>query len=171
MIAFEALAGVYVLMLVELWRSLTNERRLRARGAIEPPDDVHATMAWVYPSTFLAMAIEGALIGPPPRWVAIAGAAVFVAGKSLKAWAIASLGDRWSFRVLVLPGAPLVRSGPYARLRHPNYVGLIGELLGFALFVGAPIAGPASLVCFGALLRRRIAVEERAIGLVAPPRS
>jgi methyltransferase len=91
------------------------------------------------------------------------GAVTLVAAKLLKFWAIASLGDRWTFRVLIVP-EPLVATGPYAFVRHPNYIAVIGELLGFALLVGAPVAGAVSLVGFGALLRRRIAVEERALG-------
>lgn len=168
MIVLTALAGVYALMLVEWRRSLANERALRASGAYEPPGDVHRTMAWAYPATFLAMAVEGAVSGPPAPVVVIAGAAVFIAAKALKIWAIASLGGRWTFRVLVLPHAPLVHAGPYAHLRHPNYAGVLGEIAGFALGVGAPLTGLASLAGFGALLLKRIAIEERAIGLRPP---
>jgi methyltransferase len=88
-----------------------------------------------------------------------------VLSKSLKAWAIASLGYRWTYRVFVLPGAPLVSHGPYAFLRHPNYVAVLGELVSMALLVGARLTGPVSLLFFGFLLRRRIAAEERALGL------
>lgn len=171
MIALAALAVVYALMLVEWRRSLANERALRAGGAREPPADVHRTMAWAYPASFLAMTIEGAWSGPPAAAVAVTGAGVFIAAKALKAWAIVSLGGRWTFRVLVLPDAPLVHAGPYAYLRHPNYVGVLGELAGFAVGAGAPLAGLASLVVFGALLLKRVAVEERAIGLRPPPSS
>ena len=80
-----------------------------------------------------------------------------------KARAIASLGPRWTFRVLVVPGAPLVAHGPYAWMRHPNYVGVMGELAGLALLAGAPATGPLSIALFALLLRRRIAVEEAAL--------
>ena len=89
------------------------------------------------------------------------GIAVFLAGKLLKWWAILSLGRFWSFRVLVLPGAPLVTSGPYRLMRHPNYVGLMGEIAGVALMMRAPFTGVVSAVVFGALLVARIRVEER----------
>src|SRR5690606_27947037 len=109
---------------------------------VEPPGDVYRTMQWAYPLAFVAMAIEGALFGPAPGASTLAGAAVFVLGKALKVWAIVSLGRRWTFRVLVLPGAPLVAHGPYAFLNHPNYVGVAGELAGMALLVGARVSGP-----------------------------
>jgi methyltransferase len=100
---------------------------------------------------------------PEPSATTLAGAVVFVAAKALKYWAIASLGRRWSFRVLVLPGAPLVGHGPYAVFRHPNYVGVMGELVGMALLTGAPVSGLVSTVLFAGLLWRRIRVEERAL--------
>jgi methyltransferase len=162
-IALVSAAIVAVAMLGELRVSLGNERVLRRDGAIEPPDPVYGTMRWAYPATFVVMALEGSVGAPAPVPLAIAGAIVFVLAKALKVWAIASLGTRWTFRVLVLPGAPLVTSGPYRWLRHPNYVGVVGELVGFALLVGAWVAGPASLIFFGYLLARRIAAEERAL--------
>ena len=55
-------------------------------------------------------------------------------------------------------------SGPYRFIRHPNYVAVVGELLGFALVVWAPITGVVALVGFGALMWRRIAIEDRALG-------
>ena len=66
--------------------------------------------------------------------------------------------------MLVLPSAPLVTTGPYAYLRHPNYVAVFGEIGGFALMVGAGITGVVSLVAFAVLVRKRIAVEEQALG-------
>lgn len=151
-------------MLVETALSRSNERRLRRAGAVEPPGDVYRAMAVVYPASFVAMGAEGAISGPPPGVVWAAGLLVFAGAKALKYWAIASLGRRWTFRVLVVPGAPLVMRGPYAFIRHPNYAGVMGELAGMALLVGAPLAGALSLAAFALLLRRRITVEERALG-------
>jgi methyltransferase len=97
----------------------------------------------------------------------MAGAMLLVAAKAIKFWAIATLGRRWTYRVLVLPGAPLVASGPYRFVRHPNYVGVVGELIAMALLSGARITGPLAVLVFGWLLVRRIAAEERALGLGA----
>jgi methyltransferase len=155
---------VLVAMLGESFLSRSNERALRAGGASEPSDDVYATMALAYPAAFVAMGVEGALFDRASGAVITLGVAVFAAAKAIKYWAIAALGPRWTFRVLVPPGAPLVTRGPYAWLRHPNYVGVIGELVGFALLVGAFVTGAVSVVGFAFLLRRRIWVEERALG-------
>jgi methyltransferase len=109
------------------------------------------------------MAIEGALFAPSPGLVTLAGAVLFGAAKGLKLWAIASLGTRWTFRVLVLPDAPLITRGPYAWLRHPNYLGVVGELVGMAMVTGARLTGPLAVLFFATLLRRRVSVEERAL--------
>ena len=64
----------------------------------------------------------------------------------------------------MLPGAPLVTTGPYAFIHHPNYVAVVGELIGMALMMHAAVTGPLMTLFFMELLRRRIAAEERALG-------
>jgi len=156
-------ALVYVPMLVEASRASRNERAQRARGGVEPPGDVYGLMQLVYPGAFLAMLIEGALRGGAPPALFAAGAVVFAAAKAIKWWAILSLGSFWTFRVIVVPGAPRVATGPYRWIRHPNYVGVLGELAGTAAMSGAPITGVAGLIAFAGLLVRRIAVENVAL--------
>jgi methyltransferase len=154
---------VFAIMLGELRVSQRNERVLRASGAIEPPEDVYPTMRWSYPAAFVVMALEGAIFGPSPGKATVAGALLMVASKALKYWAIASLGGLWSFRVLVVPGTSLVTHGPYAVVRHPNYIAVIGELVSMALLVGARVAGPAAILLFSLVLWRRIQVENEAL--------
>lgn len=163
-VAVLTLVAVLAAMLGEAVLSRVNEAGLRRLGAVEPPGDVYQVMQLVYPFSFVAMAVEGALTGPAPSAVLMAGLVVFGLGKALKLWAIASLGYRWSFRVLVLPGQPLVQSGPYRYLSHPNYVAVLGELAGMALTVWAPLTGLAALAGFGRLMWQRIQVEDRALG-------
>ncbi len=158
-----ALLVVVVLpwLLLETWRSRRQETALRAAGAIEPADDVYPWMRVVYPGMFLLMTAEGCLAPPACTTLVSAGIAVFLAAKLLKWWAILSLGRLWTFHVLILPGAPLVRSGPYRWLRHPNYLALMGEIAGVALMMRAPYTGVGAAIAFGALLIARIRVEER----------
>jgi methyltransferase len=176
MVAF-AVALVYGFMLAEQRVSMHNERWLRAQGAVEPTGDVYRAMAWLYPVAFLAMGIEGVwraagrageLTDTGPAWAA-SGVVLFVASKALKYWAIRSLGPRWTFRVLVLPNAPLVTTGPYRYIRHPNYIAVVGEFVSAAMMVGAPISGLLMLITFGVALRARIRVEERALAASGAP--
>ena len=150
-------------MLVEWSISMRNERRLRQAGAIEPAEDVYSTMQWAYPAAFVVMALEGAVFGSGSRVTTLVGVLLMTVSKALKFWAIASLGWRWTFRVLVVPGAPLVGHGPYAVLRHPNYVAVIGELVSMAVLVNAWVTGPLATVFFSLLLRSRISIENRAL--------
>ena len=121
-------------------------------------------MSIAYPGSFVAMLVEGALRGARPLPVFVAGLIVFAAAKLVKWAAIVALGRSWTFRVIVVPGDSLVARGPYRYLRHPNYVGVVGEFVGVALMTGAIVTGPVALLGFGILLWRRIAVEERALG-------
>lgn len=166
-VVFAALTLGVVLagMLAELLVSRRNERAYRRQGAIDVPDPVYSVMRWAYPGAFVLMACEGLWRGEAFDRVTLAGVVLFVAGKGLKVWAISVLGTRWTYRVLILPGAPLVTRGPYTFLRHPNYVGVVAELLGTALMMHAWLSGPVSTLFFAELLRRRIAAEERALGL------
>ena len=173
------IATVVGLMLAELRASRANERALRTAGAVEPPGDVYLRMAVLYPAAFLVMGAEGlsraATAAPAaavhgPAW-AVSGVLLFVASKALKYWAIAALGPRWSFRVLIEPGRPLVRTGPYRYVSHPNYIGVIGELAGTAMMVGARLSGPIMLGLFGMVLWARIRLEERALSVAQASRA
>jgi methyltransferase len=161
-------AVVFGFMIVEARRAERNERAQRTRGGLEPPGDVYLLMRIVYPGAFLAMCVEGAARGAPSPGVLLAGALVFAAAKALKWWAILSLGPFWTFRVIVVPGASLVAQGPYRWMRHPNYVGVLGELAGVAAIAGAPLSGAVATGVFAALLVKRIAVEERALRELGP---
>jgi methyltransferase len=163
--AFAIGALVFGLMLIEARRAARNERRQRARGGAAPADDapVHAMMRLAYPGAFASMLAELVIRGRPSAGVFVTGAVVFTAAKALKWWAIRELGPFWTFRVIVVPGVPLVTSGPYRYIRHPNYVGVVGELVGVALMTGAMTSGPIATAAFTALMLRRVAVEQRAL--------
>lgn len=158
---------IFGFMLVEARRAARNERTQRANGGIEPSGDVYALMQIAYPGIFLAMIIEGArrVIPVAEEWF-MAGASIFLAAKTLKWWAIATLGSCWTFRVIVVPGTLPVETGPYRFVRHPNYVAVIGEIVAVALMTGARVAGPIALVVFAALILRRVAVENRALNAI-----
>jgi methyltransferase len=153
------------LMLLEARLAARHDRALRAAGAVEPAGDVYGVMRFVYPGCFLAMAAEAWLRAARLDGLVAAGVAVFTASKLLKYWAIRTLGQRWSFRVLVPVHSTRITTGPYRYMRHPNYVAVAMELAGIGIMAHAPLSGLASLVVFGSLLLARIRVEERALGM------
>jgi methyltransferase len=152
-------------MLGEAALAARHDRALRARGATEPAADVYGLMQLAYPLCFAAMAGEAWLRGADVDRMFLSGAIVFAAAKGLKYWAIATLGERWTFRVLVPPGSALVAAGPYRWLRHPNYVAVAGELAGFAVMAQAAVTGVTALIVFVLLMLARVRVEERALGV------
>jgi methyltransferase len=154
---------VFAPMLAEAAIAARHDRALRASGAIEPPGDVYRLMAVAYPVSFLAPIVEGLWRAAPiDAWFA-SGLTIFVLAKALKYWAIASLGPRWTFRVLVPPHSDRTVSGPYRWLAHPNYVAVAGEIAGVALAMHARVTGPIALAGFVLLMLRRVRVEEAAL--------
>ena len=157
---------VFGFLIVEAVRAARNERAQFERGGIEPPGDVYRAMRVAYPAAFMAMCLEGFARGQPSGAAVAAGAVLFALAKALKWWAMLSLGPAWTFRGVVVPGAERVTSGPYRMLRHPNYVGVVGELVAVALMTGARVAGPIATVVFGMLMLKRVSVENRALDAI-----
>jgi methyltransferase len=153
------LALVTVQRLGELALSRRNTRRLLSRGATE-------FGAGHYP---LMVALHAAwLVG---LWVLawdqpanLAWLALFVVLQALRVWVIASLGERWTTRIIVLPQAPLVRRGPYRLLPHPNYVVVAGEMLVLPLVFGLGLYGLVFFALNAAVLWVRIRAENTALG-------
>ena len=93
-----------------------------------------------------------------PLWLIL-----FAAAQVLRYSAIVALGERWTTRIFVLPGAPLVRTGPYRRLRHPNYVAVVVEFIAAPMLFGAWRTAIVIGVLNAAVLRLRIRCENDAL--------
>jgi methyltransferase len=89
--------------------------------------------------------------------------AAFVFLQAARLWIIASLGRRWTTRVIVLPGMPPVTRGPYRWLRHPNYVVVALEIAVVPLALGLPLIALAFSVFNAAAVAWRINVENQAL--------
>lgn len=149
----------------ELLVARRNVRRLLAAGAVEAGRGHYPAMVGFHAALLVACAAEPALRpGPWPAPVAIPAAVAVLLAEGLRWWAVASLGGRWTTRVLVLPGAPPVRAGPYRWLRHPNYLAVIVEVAALPLAAGAWRTAVVATLVNAILLTVRIRVEERAMG-------
>lgn len=149
--------------LFELRLSRRNEKRLRARGAIERGRGHYPFMVAVHVLWLVSTLVEGLLRGPalPVYWPV--PLALFLLVQPLRYWAVFSLGDNWNTKVLVVPGAKPVRSGPYRYLDHPNYVVVVVEILTFPLIFGAWLTALVFTVLNASVLRVRIKEENRAL--------
>ena len=155
--------AVFAPMIAEATLSAGHERVLRARGAVEPEGDVFKAMQVAYPGCFLVLLAEGAIRAVDWDALVTIGASLFVLAKALKYGAIASLGERWTFRVLVPPGSTTTRRGPYRWIDHPNYVDVAGELIGVAIAMHAFMTAVPVVAAFVYLMWRRVGVEEKAL--------
>lgn len=156
-----AILGLVAIQRVaEVLISRRHERALRARGAIEVGASHYPFIVAVH-AGWLAALTAWVLWTPPI--VNPAGIAFYLALQPLRIWVIASLGQRWTTRIISLPSAPLVRHGPYRFLRHPNYVIVVLEIAILPLALGArPIAAAFSALN-GLVLSVRIKAENRAL--------
>ena len=128
-------------------------------------DEPHYWLFFVLHSSWLlAWPLEAWLRGPSlaPAWGL--WLAAFAAAEALRYWAIASLGPRWNTRIVIVPGQPPIRRGPYRLVAHPNYLAVALELACVPLVFGAwTSALVASLLNAALLLGLRIPAETRAL--------
>lgn len=158
-----AVGAVALQRLFELRYSRRNERRLRARGAVERGRGHYPAMVAVHVLWLVSTLGEGLLRGPePPAWWPVPLVA-FLLVQPLRYWAISSLGENWNVRVLVVPGGKLVRTGPYRLFPHPNYVVVAVEVLTLPLIFGAWFTALVFSVLNAAFLYARIRTENRAL--------
>lgn len=162
------LAALGVQRLVELAVSRRHERALLARGGERVLDDGMGLIVLVH-ALFFALALAEFALAPWAGWHALSplALAVLLAGEALRYWAIGTLGERWSTRVVVLPGRPPVARGPYRWLRHPNYWGVALTLAAFPLAFGLPATALVVTALNALALARRVRVEERALASAA----
>ena len=99
----------------------------------------------------------------PVNLIALSG---FVVLQFARLWILATLGSRWTTRILVLPGDPLVVSGPYKYFAHPNYAVVAGEIALLPVALHLPVAALAFTVLNAAVLWIRIRAEARALSAV-----
>jgi methyltransferase len=149
--------------LFELRLAQRNERRARARGAVERGKGHYPLIVGLHSLWLVSTLVEGLMRGPvfPVYWPA--ALALFLLVQPLRYWAILSLSESWNTKILIVPGAKPVRSGPYRYLNHPNYVVVVVEILSFPLIFGAWITALVFTVLNAAVLGVRIREENRAL--------
>jgi methyltransferase len=152
------LALVTLQRLAELALARRNTRRLLEQGGVEVapghyPAIVALHAAWLAGLWLLAL----------PRAPNLALLAAFCVLQAGRAWVLAALGPRWTTRIVVVPGAPLVRSGPYRFLSHPNYLVVAGEILILPLAFGLPLFAAVFSALNALVLWVRIGAEDAAL--------
>ncbi|HJR39639.1 MAG TPA: isoprenylcysteine carboxyl methyltransferase family protein [Nocardioidaceae bacterium] len=154
--------------LVELIVSNRNARWSLDRGGVEVGRGHYLPMVVLHTGLLLGALVE-VWVRRPDTTPAFAGTmlALVLASQALRWWCIATLGRQWNTRVIVVPGLPLVRRGPYRRLPHPNYVAVVVEGFALPLVHSAWITAVVFTVLNAALLTVRIRTENRALSRFA----
>jgi methyltransferase len=157
------LALVTLQRLFELWLSNHNTRRLLARGAKE-------VGARHYPFIVLVHAMWLAALWWVARDRPVDGfwLAIYVLLQLARLWVLATLGRRWTTRIIVLPDEALVRSGPYRFVNHPNYIVVAGEIAVLPLVFGFWDLALVFSLLNAAVLNIRIREENRALSASSP---
>ena len=150
--------------LAEVAWAAHNTKALLAKGGYEA-GRAHYPLFILLHAGWLAAILWAASAGLVINWVALA---IFAAMQPLRLWVLMTLGERWSTRILILPGAPLVQAGPYKYVRHPNYMVVIVEIAALPIAFGEWGVAFVFTVLNAMLLAWRIKVEEEAL---APLRS
>jgi methyltransferase len=156
--------AVGVERLAELRLSVRHARWAFDRGGVETGRGHYPPMVLLHTGLLVAAPLEVWLAARPfLPWLGWPMLAVVIAAQALRWWCIATLGDRWNTRVIVVPGLPLVRTGPYRRLRHPNYVAVVAEGIALPLVHTAWVTALVFTVLNAWLLRVRITTEDAAL--------
>ena len=158
------LALVTAQRLGELVLARRNTRALKAQGAYEVapghyPLIVILHAAWLIGLWWLAW----------NRPLNLPLAALFLVIEALRVWTLMSIGPRWTTRIIILPGAPLVRRGPYRFIPHPNYAVVVGEIAALPLVFGLTAYAVVFSLLNASMLWLRIRTESAALGEVATP--
>lgn len=145
----------------ELGLARANTARLMARGAVEYGRSHYPLMVGFHALWLAGLWILG---WNNPVW--FPGLAAFVVLQAARIWVLATLGPRWTTRILVVPQEKLVSSGPFRWVRHPNYCVVAGEILVVPLTLGLPVFAAVASLLHAAMLWIRIRAEDEALSAV-----
>lgn len=144
----------------ELLLARANTARLLRRGGVEIDRGGYKYLVALHVAWFAALFATVPAV-TRPNWPLLG---FFFALQAARIWVVASLGRRWTTRLVVLPGAPLVAVGPYRWFNHPNYLIVAAELAILPLAFAALAIAVGFSLCNGFLLVRRIRFEDAALG-------
>lgn len=155
---------VAIQRLLELRLSKRNLARALAAGGYEAGAGHYPWMVALHTGFLISTVAEVWLLDRPfLRPLAWTSFGLLVAAQMLRVWAIRTLGERWTTRIVIRPGLPRIESGPYRFLRHPNYLAVVTEIVALPLVHTAWWTALAFSLLNVALLAVRIRAEEAAL--------
>jgi methyltransferase len=152
------LGAVTIERLSELWLARRNTAVLLAKGAREVAPGHYPAIVLLHALWLASLWIFGWASALSLSWLT-----VFLALQGCRAWILITLGGRWTTRIIVVPAAPLVSSGPYRFLSHPNYLVVIGEIATLPLCLGLPAVALIFSIANAGILWIRVRAENAAL--------
>jgi methyltransferase len=163
MLFYIIIAIVIIQRLVELIIANRNEKWMRSQGAFEAGAVHYPIMVTMHIAFFISLLVEVFVTNKPlsPLWIPLLS--LFLIAQIARVWCLASLGTFWNTKIIILPGADVVKKGPYKFIRHPNYVIVATELLVLPLIFSAYFTAIVFSFLNIWMLSVRIPVEEKAL--------
>ena len=158
------LALVGIGRLAELRISRRNQRKLEKQGVRKVPEPHFRWLVLLHGGVLVAAALEVTLLHRPlTPALAIPMVLLFVLSNLLRWWVVRTLADHWNVEIMDSARVGVVTSGPYRWVRHPNYVGVVAELISLPMMHTAWITALAGTLGYLEVLRRRVPMEEEAL--------
>ncbi len=164
MILYVVLGFVALQRVAELLYAARNTRRLLATGGVEIGAEQYPFIVLLHAAWLASIAVFVPASTQPNWWLL----GIYGVLQLLRVWTIVTLGPYWTTRIVTVPGAPLIRRGPYRLLRHPNYAIVCAEIAVLPLAFGAVEIAIVFSILNASLLSWRIRVEERALAARRP---
>ncbi|TDL33102.1 isoprenylcysteine carboxyl methyltransferase [Jeotgalibacillus sp. S-D1] len=154
---------VIIQRLVELMAAKRNEKWIKNKGAYEAGSSHYPVMIALHAGFFISLLFEVLAAGRPVSafWAPLL--VLFGLTQIVRIWCLLSLGRYWNTKILILPGAKVVRRGPYKYIKHPNYVIVTIEILLLPLLFQAYVTAVVFTFLNAAMLSVRIPAEEKAL--------
>jgi methyltransferase len=156
------LALVTLQRLGELALARRNTQKLLARGAVEVGANHYPLLVSVHAAWLISLWIWGR-----DQDVNLVALGLFIVLQGLRVWVLAALGPRWTTRIIVVSGEPLVRAGPYRYLSHPNHAVVAAEIALLPLALHLPLLALIFTALNAAVLAIRIRTEARALSAIS----
>ncbi len=122
--------------LLELRSAKRNFRKLLERGGREFGAAHYPIIVALHSTFFASLVTEFVMRNAPLVSFFYLPLILLIAAQMLRFWVLHTMKDRWTTRVIVIPGEKLIRSGPFRFFAHPNYVAVAVEIFSLPLIFG-----------------------------------
>lgn len=163
LIFFTIFGFVIIQRIIELFIAKRNEEWIKSQGGYEVGNRHYPFMVALHVGFFSSLLLEFTLLDRGISLFLIPLLIVFAVTQFMRIWILSSLGRFWNTKIMILPGASVVKKGPFQFMRHPNYLIVAIELLVIPLMFNAFMTVLVFSLLNLWMLSVRIPIEEAAL--------